>query len=48
MMEAPTISPYEDMEIRNDMFFAIHPELVHNGQFSICCENFRITPNGIE
>jgi Xaa-Pro aminopeptidase len=48
MMEDPTISPYEDMEMRNDMLLAIHPELVHNGQFSICCDNFRITPNGGE
>lgn len=46
MMEDPTISPYEDMELRKDMLFAIHPELVLNGQFSISCDNYRITDNG--
>lgn len=46
MMEAPVICPQEDMEMREGMFLAIHPELVRNGQFCICCDNFRITPEG--
>lgn len=46
MMEAPVICPTEDMEMREDMFLAIHPELVLNGQFSICCDNFRVTKEG--
>lgn len=46
MMEAPAICPQEDMEMREGMFLAIHPELVRNGQFTICCDNFRVTPEG--
>ena len=46
MMEAPVISPFEDMEMREDMLLAIHPELVRNGHFAICCDNFRVTKDG--
>lgn len=46
MMEAPTISPVEDMIIKEDMFFAIHPELFKDGEFAICCDNFRVTKEG--
>lgn len=48
MMEAPVICPQEDMELREGMFLAIHPELVRNGQFCICCDNFKITSEGAE
>lgn len=46
MMEAPVISPYEDMEMREGMMLAIHPELVRGGHFAICCDNFRVTKEG--
>lgn len=46
MMEAPTICPTEDMVIQEDMFFAIHPELFKDGEFAICCDNFRVTKDG--
>lgn len=46
MMEAPVICPSEDMEMKEDMFLAIHPELVLGDQFSICCDNYRITEDG--
>jgi Xaa-Pro aminopeptidase len=46
MMESPAVCPAEDMTVKEDMFFAIHPELFRNGEFSICCDNFRVTKNG--
>ncbi|NLY70949.1 MAG: aminopeptidase P family protein [Clostridiales bacterium] len=46
MMEAPTISPVEDIEIKENMFFAIHPELIKGGDFVICCDNFVVKKNG--
>lgn len=46
MMESPTVCPAEDMIIKEDMFFAIHPELFRDGEFSICCDNFRVTKDG--
>ena len=46
MMEAPTICPTEDMVIKEDMFFAIHPEVFRDGEFAICCDNFRVTKDG--
>ena len=46
MMEAPTICAAEDMVIKEDMFFAIHPELFRDGEFAICCDNFRVTKEG--
>ena len=30
------------------MFLAIHPELTLHGQFSICCDNFRVTAQGAQ
>lgn len=48
MMEAPVICPYEDMILEEDMFLAIHPELTLHGQFSICCDNFRVTAQGAQ
>lgn len=42
MMESPAICETEEMELREDMFLAIHPELYLNGQFINCCDNFRI------
>lgn len=46
MMESPAITPIEDMVIQEDMYFAIHPELFRDGEFSIACDNFRITKDG--
>ena len=46
MMEAPVICSYEEMALEEDMFLAIHPELMVNGQFSICWDNFRVTKEG--
>ncbi len=46
MMEAPAISPYEDMVLKEDMFFAIHPELMRDGQFTIACDNYLVTADG--
>ena len=46
MMEAPTISPFEDMELRENMFFAIHPELMKGPHFTIACDNYLITKEG--
>lgn len=46
MMEAPTICPTEDLEIKENMFFAIHPEFVKDGNFVICCDNFVVKKNG--
>ena len=46
MMESPAICGSEDMVLEEDMYFAIHPELVRDGEFSICCDNFRITKEG--
>ncbi len=43
MMESPAICSGEDMVLEEGMYFAIHPELVRDGEFSICCDNFRIT-----
>ena len=48
MMEAPAICPTEEMALEEDMFFAIHPELFRDGEFSIACDNFRITKSGAE
>ena len=48
MMEAPVICPQEDMVLQEGMFLAIHPELVRDGQFSICCDNFRVTADGAQ
>ena len=48
MMEAPAICPDEDMELREDMFFAIHPELMRGPHFTIACDNYLITKNGGE
>lgn len=46
MMEAPVICLREDMELREDMFLCIHPEIFYKDQFAICCDNYRITQNG--
>jgi len=46
MMEAPAISPFEDMELRENMFFAIHPELMRGPHFTIACDNYLITKDG--
>lgn len=46
MMEAPVICPTEDMEMREGMMLAIHPELIRDGHFAICCDNFRVTAEG--
>lgn len=46
MMESPAICPGETMTLERDMFLAIHPELVRNGEFAICCDNFRVTDEG--
>ncbi|MBQ6368528.1 MAG: aminopeptidase P family protein [Parasporobacterium sp.] len=48
MMEAPAICPTEDMELRENMFFAIHPELMRAPHFTIACDNYLITKNGAE
>ena len=48
MMEAPAICPTEEMPLEADMFFAIHPELFRDGEFSIACDNFRITADGAQ
>lgn len=48
MMEGPAISPFEDMELRENMFFAIHPELMRDGHFTIACDNYLITKDGAE
>ena len=48
MMEAPVICPQEDMPLEEGMFLAIHPELVRDGQFTICCDNYRVTAQGAE
>jgi hypothetical protein len=34
------------MVIKEDMFFAIHPEVFRDGEFAICCDNFRVTKDG--
>ena len=46
MMEAPTIGPREEMEIKENMFFAIHPRIVKNGEVAMCCDNFVVTKEG--
>lgn len=46
MMEAPVLCAAEDMEMRENMFLAIHPELVKDGVFSICCDNFLVEKDG--
>lgn len=46
MMESPAICAGEDMKLEEDMYFAIHPELVRGNDFAICCDNFRITKDG--
>ena len=46
MMEGPAISPFEDMELRENMFMAIHPELMREGHFVIACDNYLITREG--
>ncbi len=46
MMEAPAICGAETMELREDMYFAIHPELMLGRDFAIACDNFRITAGG--
>lgn len=48
MMEAPVICPREDMELKENMFLAIHPEVTRDGQFTICCDNFRVTKTKAE
>ncbi len=48
MMEAPVICPQEEMALEEGMFLAIHPELMRDGQFSICCDNFRVAAGGAE
>lgn len=48
MMESPVICPQEDLPLEENMLLAIHPELMKNGQFSICCDNFRVTKGGAE
>lgn len=48
MMEAPVICPQEDLLLEENMLLAIHPELMRNGQFSICCDNFQVTKSGAE
>ncbi len=42
MMESPAICPDEDMEIRENMFLAIHPELIEMGHFAIACDNYLV------
>lgn len=46
MMEAPAICSAETMVLQEDMYFAIHPELMLNGDFAIACDNYRITKDG--
>lgn len=46
MMESPAICAGDNMVLEEDMYFAIHPELVRGSDFAICCDNFRITKNG--
>ena len=48
MMEAPVICPQEEMALEEGMFLAIHPELMRDGQFAICCDNFRVAAGGAE
>lgn len=46
MMEAPAICGDETMELKEGMYFAIHPELTLNGDFATACDNYRITKDG--
>ena len=48
MMESPAISKDENMALKEDMLFAIHPGLFRNGELAVCCDNFRITADGAE
>lgn len=46
MMESPAICAAETMKLKEDMYFAIHPELIRGGDFATACDNYRITKDG--
>lgn len=46
MMEAPAINKLETMPFQENMYVALHPELVIGNEFVTCSDNFRITKDG--
>ncbi|MBV7276644.1 aminopeptidase P family protein [Clostridium sp. PL3] len=48
LVERPAFFKGETMKVKENMFFAIHPEIVTDKAFGNVCDQFLVTANGVE